>query len=81
MAIPTARLATMDSAVVRRRTMSSGTTGSAARDSTNTVSANRTSDPPTMAAVCQEIQAKDPSTNEIQISSRLTPAAMSPAPR
>ena len=59
----------MASAVVRWRTMPSGTTGSAARDSTQTARASRTSAPPTMAAVCQETQANEPSTKETQISS------------
>ena len=40
-----------------------------------------TTEPPTMAAVCQESQANELSTKETQISSMLTPAAIRVAPR
>jgi hypothetical protein len=79
--MPTARLATIDRAVVRCRTISNGTTGSATRDSTHTAMARIASPAPTIAAVCQDIQANELSTNDTQINSTLTPAAISDAPR
>ena len=79
--MPTARLATIASAVVRCRTIGSGTTGSAARDSTSTASASSRSELPTIAYVGQDSHANVPSTNDTQISSRLTPAAIRLAPR
>ena len=79
-AMPTARLPRMASAVVRSRMIPSGTTGSAARDSTRTASASSTTETPTRTKVCQESQAKELSTKEIQISRTLTPAAISVAP-
>lgn len=78
--MPTARLPRIARAVVRSRTISSGTTGSLARDSTHTASASRTTEAPTITKVCQEIQSKELSTKEIQMSSTLTPAAISAAP-
>ena len=57
-ATPTDRLATIASAVVRSRTTFSGTSGSAARVSTNTASTPNRIVPPTNSADCQEIQPK-----------------------
>src|SRR3954468_1297252 len=64
--MPTARLARMARAVVRRRTICSGTTGSATRVSTHTAMSSSTRPAPTMANVCQESQANELSTNETQ---------------
>ncbi len=64
----------------RMRTMRSGTIGSVTRDSTHTATARSTIAPPTMAAVGQEIQSKELPTKVIQMSRRLTPAAISVAP-
>jgi len=81
MAMPTARLAMIDRAVVRCLTIEIGTTGSATRVSTQTARARMARPAPTIAYVCQESQANELSTNDTQMSSVLTPRAISEAPR
>ncbi|MGW2514589.1 hypothetical protein ACWC0A_35480 [Streptomyces scopuliridis] len=71
----------MASTVVRCLMMCSGTMGSATRVSTHMATDSRTSAAPTMPAVCQEPQANELSTNEIQMSSTLTPEVIRVAPR
>ncbi len=58
MAMPTARLARMARAGSRRLTTCSGTTGCATLASTATAAPRRTTLPPAMTPVCQEIQSK-----------------------
>jgi hypothetical protein len=79
--MPTARLATIASAGVRRLITLSGTTGWAARASTRVAITRMATPPPAMAAVCQESQSKELPTKVTQMSSTLTPAAIRVAPR
>ena len=58
MMVPTAKLATMLSAVVRSVRIHIGTTGSAARSSTSTKTTVPTTAPPTMTAVCHDAHGK-----------------------
>ncbi len=80
MATPTSRLATVVSATVRLRKMSSGMIGSATRDSTHTAAASRTTPAVTSAAVCQDAQSKRLPARVTHSSSELTPLMMRTAP-
>src|SRR5690625_6034344 len=77
MTMPTEKLATMLSAVVRSVMIHIGTTGSAARSSTSTKTTVPMIAPPTMTADCQETQAKLVSTKESHSSRSVTESTMS----
>ncbi len=81
MATPTSRLATVVSATVRLRKMSSGMIGSWTLDSTSTAASSRTTPAVTRAAVCHEAQSNRLPARVTHSSSALTPLMMRTAPR
>ncbi len=78
---PTMIEATSASTTVRYRNRLTGITGFSARCSTRTASRPSSRLPITIAAVCQDSQAKDCPATVTQTSSRLTLAAIRVAPR
>ncbi len=78
---PTAALAMIARVTVRLRKRSSGMIGAATRDSTQTAIARTTTEPPTIAVVCQEAQSNEFPANVTQRRSVEMPADMSSAPQ